>query len=203
MKKCLFLGLLISDGNVFKDKTGRQASISITLDLKDSYMLDKFKETVNNNTSIGRDGRGCRQIAVRSNVTAKDLAQYDVTPRKSFSIYLPILEGQWMPHLIRDILEGDGSIFAKSNKNNDFLHYISFCGTHKLIQNIADYIFKNLELKRKPTVYDYKDRSLSEIKVQSQNDMYIFREQLYKNANIFLVRKKNIYNHFKEHYGLN
>lgn len=43
-------------------------------------MLDKFKETVNNNTSIGRDGRGCGQIAVRSNVTAKDLAQYDVTP---------------------------------------------------------------------------------------------------------------------------
>lgn len=30
-----FLGLIIADGNVFKDETGRQASISITLDLKD------------------------------------------------------------------------------------------------------------------------------------------------------------------------
>ena len=38
-----FLGLLIADGNVFKDATGRQASISITLDLKDEYMLLKFK----------------------------------------------------------------------------------------------------------------------------------------------------------------
>ena len=54
-----FLGLLISDGNVFKDGTGRQASISITLDLKDEYMLNKFKEVLNANTSVGYDGRGC------------------------------------------------------------------------------------------------------------------------------------------------
>ena len=54
-----FLGLLISDGNVFKDETGRQASISITLDLKDEYMLNKFKEVLNANTSVGYDGRGC------------------------------------------------------------------------------------------------------------------------------------------------
>ena len=46
--KAYFLGLLISDGNVFKDGTGRQASISITLDLKDEYMLEKFKEAVLN-----------------------------------------------------------------------------------------------------------------------------------------------------------
>ena len=44
--KAYFLGLLISDGNVFKDDTGRQASISITLDLKDEYMLEKFKEVL-------------------------------------------------------------------------------------------------------------------------------------------------------------
>lgn len=37
-EKAYFLGLLIADGNVFKDGTGRQASISITLDLKDEYI---------------------------------------------------------------------------------------------------------------------------------------------------------------------
>ena len=58
-EKAYFLGLLISDGNVFKDNTGRQASISITLDLKDEYMLLKFKEVLQANTSVGYDGRGC------------------------------------------------------------------------------------------------------------------------------------------------
>ena len=74
--KAYFLGLLISDGNVFKDNTGRQASISITLDLKDEYMLEKFKEVLQANTSIGNDSRGCGQIAVRSNIMAADLSKY-------------------------------------------------------------------------------------------------------------------------------
>lgn len=73
--KAYFLGLLISDGNVFKDDTGRQASISITLDLKDEYMLEKFKEVLQANTSVGHDGRRCGQIAVRSNIMAEDLAK--------------------------------------------------------------------------------------------------------------------------------
>ena len=47
-EKAYFLGLLIADGNVFKDSTGgRQASISITLGLEDEYMLLKFKEVLN------------------------------------------------------------------------------------------------------------------------------------------------------------
>lgn len=112
-EKAYFLGLLISDGNVFKDNTGRQASISITLDLKDEYILQKFKEVLNVNTSISKDGRGCGQIAIRSNLMADDLKQYGVVPRKSYITYLPKINDIYMSHLIRGILDGDGSILAK------------------------------------------------------------------------------------------
>ena len=91
-EKAYFLGLLIADGNVFKDATGRQASISITLDLEDEYMLLKFKEVLNANTNIGYDGRGCGQIAVRSNLMPMDLEQYGVIPRKSLFTYLPQID---------------------------------------------------------------------------------------------------------------
>lgn len=128
--KAYFLGLLISDGNVFKDNTGRQASISITLDLKDEYMLEKFKEVLQANTSVGHDGRGSGQIAVRSNIMAEDLAKYGVVPRKSYNTYLPLISKEMMPHLIRGIFDGDGSIMAKPNPSTDghnrFLHSISF-----------------------------------------------------------------------------
>ena len=198
-----FLGLLISDGNVFKDNTGRQVSISITLDLKDEYLLTKFKEVVNSNTSVGHDGRGCGQIAVRSNIMAEDLKQYGVVPRKSYSTYLPQnIEDKMMNHLIRGIFDGDGSIQAKLNHDNRFLHSFSFCGTHKLMEDISNYCFEKLQLKQKPTVYDYKDRELSEIKIQNKEDMYIFGEWLYKDATIFMNRKKDIYNNFKQHYNL-
>ena len=135
--KAYFLGLLISDGNVFKDNTGRQASISITLDLKDEYMLEKFKKVLQANTSIGHDGRGCGQIAIRSNIMAEDLSKYGVVPRKSYSTYLPQVSKEMMSHLVRGIFDGDGSIMAKPSPNNDghnrFLHSISFCGTHQLM----------------------------------------------------------------------
>ena len=204
--KAYFLGLLISDGNVFKDGTGRQASISITLDLKDEYMLEKFKEVLQANTSIGHDGRGCGQIAVRSNIMAEDLAQYGVTPRKSYSAYLPQVSKEMMPHLIRGIFDGDGSIIAKSSPNNyghnRFLHAISFCGTHQLMKDISNYAFEHLNLKQKPLVYDYKDRQLSELKIQNIEDMQTFGDWMYNYATIYLNRKKDIYNNFLQHYNL-
>lgn len=198
-----FLGLLISDGNVFKDNTGRQASISITLDLKDEYMLKKFKEVLQTNTSIVYDGRGCGQIAVRSNIMAEDLAKYGVVPRKSYSTYPPQISKEMMPHLIRGIFDGDGSIIAKPNPNNDghnrFLHSISFCGTHQLMEDISNCILENLGIKA--TVYDYKDRNLSELKIQSIHNIAKIGYWIYINATIFLNRKKDIFNDFLKHYN--
>lgn len=201
--KAYFLGLLISDGNVFKDNTGRQASISITLDLKDEYMLEKFKEVLQINTSVGHDGRGCGQIAVRSNIMAEDLAKYGVVPRKSYNTYLPLISKEMMPHLIRGIFDGDGSIIAKPNPSNDghnrFLHSISFCGTHQLMEDISNYILENLGIKT--AVYDYKDRNLSELKIQNINNIAKFGYWIYRNSTIFLNRKKDIFNDFLKHYN--
>ena len=201
--KAYFLGLLISDGNVFKDNTGRQASISITLDLKDEYMLEKFKEVLQANTSVGHDGRGCGQIAVRSNIMAEDLTKYGVVPRKSYNTYLPPISKEMMPHLIRGIFDGDGSIMAKPNPSNDghnrFLHSISFCGTHQLMEDISNYILENLGIKT--TIYDYKDRNLSELKIQNIDNIAKFGYWIYRNSTIFLNRKKDIFNDFLKHYN--
>lgn len=205
--KAYFLGLIIADGNVFVSNGGnRQASISITLDLKDEYMLLKFKECVNTNTNIGHDGRGCGTIAVRSNIMANELAQYGIVPRKTFIAYLPKVEDKYMSHLIRGIMDGDGSIHSKQSPRDDghnrYLHSISFCGTYELMTNISDYIYKYLNLNVKPKVYKYKDKSLSEMKIQNINDMFKFGQWIYENSTIYLKRKKNIYNEFLNHYNL-
>lgn len=197
-EKAYFLGLLISDGNVYKDNTGRQASISITLNLEDEYMLQKFLEVLNANTVVGKDGRGSGQSAVRSNLMAQDLEQYGVIPRKSYFTYLPKnIPENLMPHLIRGIFDGDGSILAKmSPKDNRYLHSFSFCGTHQLMEDISQYCSTILSLKQIPKVYDYKDRNLSEIKIQNMEDMLKFGDWIYKDASIYLVSKKKKFNDF-------
>lgn len=201
-EKAYFLGLLIADGNVFKDNSGRQASISITLDLKDEYMLLKFKDILQANTNVGHDGRGCGQIAVRSDIMASDLQQYGIVPRKSLITYLPNIDDKYMNHLMRGILDGDGSIRAEQTEvNNRFAHYIGFCGSQQLMEDISNYC-KKINLNVIPKVYSYKDRNLSDIKIQNKEDMYVFGEWLYKNATIYLKRKKDKYDYFKSHYNL-
>lgn len=197
-EKAYFLGLLISDGNVYKDNTGRQASISITLNLEDEYMLQKFLEVLNANTAVGKDGRGSGQSAVRSDLMAQDLKQYGVIPRKSYFTYLPKnIPENLMPHLIRGIFDGDGSILAKINpKDNRYLHSFSFCGAHQLMEDISQYCSTVLNLKQTPKVYDYKNRELSEIKIQNIEDMIKFGDWIYKNASIYLIRKKEKFNNF-------
>lgn len=207
--KAYFLGLIISDGNVYDPEIakegaqGRQKSISITLDLNDEYILNKFKECVKSNTSVGHDGRGCGQIAVRSNKMADDLAKWGVIPRKSFSTYLPKdISDDMMPHLFRGIFDGDGSIQMKQTERR-YLHAISYCGTHRLMQDMCDYLNSHLNLETELHVYDYKHKELSEFKIQRTNDILKFGEWLYKDATILLTRKHDKYLEFKQHYNLN
>lgn len=201
-RKAYYLGLLISDGNVFQDGTGRQSSISITLDEKDEYILEDFKKTLHSNTKVSHDGRGNSQIAIRSNIMAEDLSNYGVVPRKSFITYLPTnIPKEMYPHLMRGILDGDGSIQAKQNGTR-YLHSISFCGSHRLMQEMIEYIQSNLQIEGSLSVYDYKDRELSEFKIARVQDMYLFGEWIYGNASIFMKRKYETYLAFKQHYNL-
>lgn len=201
-EKAYFLGLLISDGNIFNDETGRQASISITLDSNDEYILENFRKALCANTSITYDGRGCSQIAVRSNKMAEALAKYGVVPRKSHITYLPLNISKGMfSHLIRGIFDGDGSIQAHQHGTR-FLHAFSFCGSHKLMQDIVKYFQKHLNLIGAISVYDYKDKELSDFKLQTVQDIYTFGEWMYKDATIYLNRKRDKYLEFKKHYNL-
>ena len=206
-EKAYFLGLLIADGNVFIDENNpeanRQASISCTLDEEDVYLLEKFKECVKTNTKISSDGRGCFQIAVRSNIMAEDLKQYGIVQRKSFSTYFPkTISDLYIPHLIRGILDGDGSVqFRENKRGGGYLHNISFCGSHQLMEDLSNIIFDSLNLFTRPRVYDYKDRYLSEIKIQRADDIRGFGNWIDSGANIYMIRKKEKFDMFLNFYG--
>lgn len=199
--KAYFLGFLITDGNIFKTEDGnRQASISITQSSSDEYILNAFKDAVHTNTAINHDGRGCSQIAVRSDIMAKSLEKYGIISNKTLITKLPLLSKEYMPHLLRGILDGDGNIKAhQTTIRNRYAHAISFCGSHILMQNINDYLHATLSVNNQK-VYDYSNRQLSEIKWQNKADMKIIGDWIYRDATIYLVRKYELYNEFLNHY---
>lgn len=209
--KAYFLGLIISDGNIFDPTNSEhpgQKWVSITLQNDDSYILQNFKNDIKSSIKISEDGRGSSCISIRSNKMADDLEKYGVVPRKSFITRFPFeIDKKYYRHVIRGIMDGDGSIQAHLTKNITtdkirFLHNISFCGSHRLMCEIVDVIMSCLKLKVQPTVYDYKNRTLSEFKIQNVDDMKTFGEWIYKDSTVYLLRKKEQYDKFKEYYNL-
>lgn len=205
-EKAYFLGLIISDGNIFIDTKNtnikRSASISITLSKDDKYMLENFKQILHTNTNISSDGRGCYQIAIRSNTIANDLEKYGVVPKKSFITFLPKIDKSLYKHLIRGILDGDGNITAHPTELGKFSHKIAFCGSNQLMEDLSTHLYEELKLSYKPKVYSYKDRLLSEFTIGNITDMKTVGNYLYNDATIFLQRKYNKYLNFLQHYKI-
>nr|DAF87446.1 MAG TPA: endonuclease [Siphoviridae sp. ctnPP24] len=205
--KAYFLGFIIGDGNVFTDycKNGYSAMISITANECDLEVLESFITQTGASTTIGRDGRGARQAVIRSNIMADDLKQYGVISRKTEHTYLPTnIPEQFMKDVIRGICDSDGSVGAKPLKNNPnkFNHWISFCGTEQLMNDISNYCFQHLSLKHKSSVYTYKNKTLSETKFKNIHDMHTVGMWLYDNSDFYLSRKKDKFVHFCEHYNM-
>lgn len=197
-EKAYFLGLIIADGNVFIDKTGgnRQASISISLQTPDEYILENFKNELKSNTTVVKDKRGCSQIAVRSNILAEGLKKFGIVEKKSFNTSFPEnINEKYIRHIVRGIFDGDGSFQYITGRKKE-IHSFSFCGTHKLMEDLSNKICECINLNTKPSVYDYKNRNLSEIKIQSKFDVKSFGEWIYEDSTIFLTRKKDKFDLF-------
>lgn len=200
-EKAYYLGFFISDGNICNNKR-TQAICSLTQNSNDGYILSKWLDLICSNRSLSCDGRGCVQAAVLSNKMKDDLSKYGVVPNKTLIAYLPKISEHLMPHLLRGILDGDGSIEAKwytpSDGRKRFKHRIAFCGTNRLMKDINDFLVETLSLKVSKTPYDYKDRHLSEIHYSNYDDIEKIGDYIYENATIYLYRKKELYDLIKQ-----
>ena len=136
--KAYFLGFLLTDGNVASSEN----IIRLSLASKDEEILQNFKEKTGNENKIGirEDERHSeRTFQLRSKKWKDDLAKYSVTPRKTATCEMPVLDTQMMPHLLRGMIDGDGWISAKS-------HQIGFCGNEKTVTQVRNYFVKTLDV---------------------------------------------------------
>ena len=208
-EKAYFLGLLLTDGNVHIPPSGscqRQASISLCLDEKDQYMIERFKEVIKTDTEIIKDNRPQKSntctVAFRSDKMAEDLAKYGVVPRKSTNSYLPKIDPELEHHMIRGILDGDGSVQARIDKTTGkFIHSVGFSGTERLMTDIRDNMVEKLDVNEN-SVYNYKDKQLSMITWGAKDDIQSIYHNLYDDSNIHLSRKKEKFEEILEHYDL-
>lgn len=190
-KKAYFLGLIMADGCVMESSKGK--TVYLGLKLKDKYIIDEFAKEIGFTGKLYIESKeekskrsfkssdGFCMIRFISEKMFNDLSKYGIIPRKTSKEYIPEnISNEMIYHFIRGCFDGDGSVFVSKN----YLR-IAYYGSHKICQDILNKIHCNNKVYNKKTV--------SFFCIQNKATVNKFYNYIYKDASIYLKRKKDIF----------
>lgn len=195
--KAYFLGLLYADGNLATS----EYSVSISLQEKDKDILETFREKMNYSNTlklVSYRKKGYQdqyKLHFCNRKMYKDLIKLGCIPAKSLILKFPsteIVPDFLLSHFIRGYFDGDGCVFVTPEKRGGII----ILGTEEFLSDMNSVLQKECGMKdRKPTktqsrAYEYECRSKPEVK--------IFEEYIYRDATIFLKRKKEKFNELSD-----
>ncbi len=189
--KAYFLGLLFADGNVRKN----YLAFVISLTEKDKYILDYFSNKIFG--FIKLDYRGCIKIYGKNNkeyiskpsfrltVCSKKLCyklkEYGCEPKKSLILEWPKnIPDNMIHHFIRGYFDGDGHI-SKEGKVFTIVSSDKFC------EDFSKFLKNELDIDGRIV----KAGKVSRFMFYRQDKMQKIKEFMYKDATIFLQRKRD------------
>lgn len=186
-EKAYFLGLLITDGNVFVKNNCDK--VSITLQDCDKYLIEQFCNEIKSNKKITSDGRGSSGVQICSQKMCEDLRKYHIVPNKTFTVELPEINDEYMSHFLRGCIDGDGSIGFYERKNRTVHRkIIRLCSASKVfLDEINEYLYNKLGVNGYIT--QEHNGTLFQINYTKNKDLYKLIKYLYKDATIFMKRK--------------
>lgn len=110
-EKAYWLGFIVADGNVYHN------TISIQLCVIDEKHLIKFANSVG--LSYNRDfdkKKNAVRVRLNSKYMASKLSELGVVPAKSDKIIVPNISKNLLRHFFRGFIDGDGSLYKTKNK---------------------------------------------------------------------------------------
>ena len=138
------LGLIMADGYVSAHK--------ITLCSKDYELLVKVKTILKSGHKIGKsitkDKRTKKfytgySLQVCSQKLSNGIQKLGIKQRKSFTCPFPKIPDKLIPHMIRGIFDGDGSICFSKNKWGTKDPRFSLIGSKKVVKAIKTFFVQN------------------------------------------------------------
>ena len=187
-EKAYWLGFLMADGNVYD--RGNNYTISLKLQTKDRDSVIAFREALETNATL-EEFEGTRKgaktystsLRVNSLKMAEDLARYGVVPRKSrkerISENIP---EELKHHFIRGYFDGDGHI-SKGSLNIATSHFM-YEQTKEIFVKIG-LPLDSIKRRSHPKV--------EVINVYRQKEIPKIAEYMYKDATIYMERKRNVF----------
>lgn len=188
-EKSYWLGLLWSDGAIIDDPRNYQIRLGLQKD--DYYLVQLFGQIFGHNARIYNNM--CRAEIRNKHLYYSILDKGIFTHRAEFELFTTpnFVPKEHIRHFIRGILDGDGSIY----RFKDTQLRLSFTNNYNCLKWISDVISCTLGISnRKITVKS----NCFEIQYHTHDCIKIL-DWLYLDTLLYLVRKKNIFDDYKEY----
>lgn len=187
--KAYFLGLIITDGYIIKNKTKKKNSAVLGIELKESdkYILERFAKIFYENKSLAyKPSKKTYMLTIYSNKLCEDLAKFGVVPRKTNTVRIPDMNNEVLQrHLVRGIFDGDGTVFISKGVIKFGLY-----GNKQTVGAFRDLLETRLNANR---VKITDKTTVQQITYASRKDVLSFYNFIYQDATIYLLRKKELF----------
>lgn len=194
--KAYILGFFYADGSV----GSTDYSVTINLNEKDKYILESMNKQFKNTKPLGytpisikyRRPNPQYRIQIYSKEMHNDLVDKGVLPNKSLIIKYPtFLPDSLQSHFLRGVFDGDGCITRTKRKSN-YIISVSIMGTYDFCLGAKEICNRLLGIN--PHIYLRGCNEVtSELYIRKKEDIKVFLNWLYKDAEMFLIRKYNRY----------
>jgi hypothetical protein len=175
---CYWAGFIYADGCI-TDKYGVH-KVHIGLQKDDENHLIKLAKTINYGGKLYDDiSNDAKVLSISGRWYVEDLLKkFNITPQKSLTIDFPMhIPSDMLPHFIRGIFDGDGSITQNENDKGA----ISVLGTLSTIENIVNYFYDVVGVR----INQYGSNNSGKPSIQKIDNVYSVRYHNY-NAKMIL-----------------
>lgn len=185
--KAYWLGFIMADGCVYRGSDKHSHRLQINLATKDKNTLEKFQKCINSSYKIQdkiiQQKYEVSLLKINSTKMCLDLISHGVTERKSLRCCFPTsVPNHLISHFIRGYFDGDGCISISNNKPT-----FNIVGGKEMLVELQKRLHKT-------NLYILKQRShIATLEAGSDEAMILIYHYLYDDANIYMQRKKDIF----------
>jgi hypothetical protein len=199
-------GFIAADGCV-KSKDGKYKQLSIGLSKKDRVHLENFKlhidfegpirdKIVKASEPHHKDSEGS-ELVISSDQVFNSLSKFNIVPRKTHTYTFPkwLIEHELVHHFVRGYFDGDGSVgLYKQGKRPTKQCNFSILGTQDFLLNVK-VVLENHKVIKPGAGYFRPKSSIYSLEYGGNGVAQSFRDWLYRDATVYLKRKRDIFFH--------
>ena len=198
-EKAYIFGLLYADGNNFHKEYTNNYVITLQLQKQDKYILERIKKALKYTGPLTytklkhMNHSNTWTLRITSKKLSNKLSELGLVPRKSLIKKYPYwLDKSLEHHFIRGYFDGNGSITTRGKAKYP---QCGIASNKHMVYAFKD-IFKELGVISK--IYKKEDNKSYSLMVYTREQCVIMRDYLYKDATIYLHRKKDKFFSFRD-----